>query len=67
VFSAKGALSSQPEATPQEKVQHKMLALKTRFNRPTNNLCGTDYVLNRAFSADAMVCWRILGRCLRLR
>src|SRR5438477_703098 len=64
VFSAKGAVSSQPGATPQELVRNWRSALKARLKG--RGLGSIRQKLNRAFSAGVLVLHTSLGRCPRL-
>src|SRR5438045_8206801 len=64
VFSAKGAASAQPGATPQEIVPNWRRALKARLNG--RDLDSIRQKLNRAFSAKLLLLHKALGRCPRL-
>ena len=60
VFSAEGAFSSQPGASPQDSDRMVGPALKARFNGPRQ------VRMNCAFSAGSLALYESLGRCPRL-
>jgi len=63
--SAKGAISNQPGASPQEFKSPGKWALKARFSWPMDSHCCPKWIA-RAFSAGVFGSPVILGRCPRL-